>query len=105
MPRQPLDYYVLDAISFEAEQFDDILKFLNEPESEWLYRYERTLQSIEVQGALMRLVKDGAVAVKVVDDQGAFVDCGEGVWPTRPWADMYFELTGRGDVLYLNWDM
>ncbi len=105
MPRSPIDYYVLDAICFDAEQLDDMVAFLNESDSEWRSRFERSIQRPEVLAALMRLVRDGLIAVAVPDPAGEDLEvCGEGVWPARPIGEMFFDLTGRGQVLYLNWD-
>ena len=105
MARQPIDYFILDAISFDAEQLDDMVAFLSNPDSDWMFRFERPPQRLEVQAALMRLVKDGSVEVHVPDGTGDdLVECGVGVWPARPVTEMYFDMTGRGRVLYLNWD-
>lgn len=105
MPRSPIDFFVLDAIAFDAEQLDDIVKYLNEPDSDWRDRFERLIQPIEVQAALMRLVKDGSVEVHVFDTTANdYLSCGEGVWPARHLNEMFFDLTGRGRVLYLNLD-
>lgn len=106
MPRSSLDYHVLDAILHDADLYDDILKYLNESEFSWHAEYGRTLQPIEVQVALLRLVQHGLVEIRVIDPvENDFVDCGERVWPAdRQLSEMFFDATGRGRVLYLNWD-
>lgn len=102
--RQPLDYFVLDALSFDEEQFDQIVAYLNDAESEWRHRYERVVQRPEVLASLMRLVKDGLVVVQLDEHIAEGTDPREGVWPDKPLTEMYFNITGRGEVLYLNWD-
>jgi hypothetical protein len=55
--------------------------------------------------SLMRLVRNGLVEVQVLDPaSNDFIEYGEGVWPDGPVGSMYFDLTGRGRVRYLNWD-
>jgi len=104
MPQNnPLDGFVLDAISFDAEQIDAIVAYLNTTDSDWRDRFERVVQRPEVLASLMRLVRDRLVEVRVPEGND-FVEYGEGVWPDRPLGEMYFDLTGRGRVRYLNWD-
>ncbi len=104
-PRATLDGFVLDAIGWDAEQVPDIVKFLNESDSEWMSRFERPVQQPEVLAALMRLVKDGAVLIRFFDEEANDYVAGPvGIWPEMLYADMYFDLTGRGQVLFLNWD-
>jgi hypothetical protein len=107
MPKTPpLDGFVLDAVSFDAEDLNAIVAFLNDPESEWRARFERTVQRPEVLASLMRLVRDGLLEVWIPSpDGGDLVACDEGVWPDRPIGELSFDLTGRGRVRYLNWDL
>ena len=103
--RHAIDGFVMDAIAFDADQLDGILAYLNEPESEWRRSSERRAQRAEVLAALLRLVRSGSVSVWVPNPTGDdFVECGEGVWPDGPMGELYFDLTGRGMVRYLNWD-
>ncbi len=106
MARSQLDYHVLNAIVFDADLYEDILKYLNESEISWRAETGRTVQPVEVQVALLRLVQAGLVEVHLIDPvENDFVDCGERVWPAdKQITEMFFELTGRGRVLYLNWD-
>lgn len=106
MTRSRLDYFVLDAISFDAEQLDQIVEFLNDPESAWAAETDdQKVHSTEIQAALMRLVKDKLIFVLYFDPAANdFIHCDEGVWPPKPIAELYFDHTGRGRVLYLNWD-
>ncbi len=106
MPRSPVDYHVLDAILHDADLYDDILRYLNESEFSWHAEYGRILQPVEVQVALLRLVQDGLVEVSLIDPvENDFVECGERVWPAdKQLSEMFFDVTGRGRVRYLNWD-
>jgi hypothetical protein len=106
MSRAPLDFHVLDAIANDADLYDDILKHLNDESTGWRAETGRPVQGAEVHAALLRLVRDHLVEVHLVDTaKNDFVGCGEGVWPPNTsLADMFFDLTGRGRVLYLNWE-
>jgi hypothetical protein len=106
MPRAPLDFHVLDAIAFGADLYEDIIRHLNEAVTGWRAEYGRSIQPAEVHAALQRLVRDGLVEVELLDTtENDFVECGEGVWPVdRQLDEMFFDMTGRGRVRYLNWD-
>jgi hypothetical protein len=104
MARSLIDYFVIEAICFDVEQLDDIVAYLNGEDSEWQDRSERPALRPEVLAALMRLVRDKLVTVHLENANGEFVEGREGVWPARPIAEMYFALTGRGQVVFLNWD-
>jgi len=107
MARSLLDYHVLNAIVNDCDLYEDMLRYLNESEFSWHAEYGRTLQPVEVQVALLRLVQDGLVEVSLIDPvENDIVDCGERVWPAdKQLSEMFFDLTGRGRVLYLNWDV
>ncbi len=107
MARSLLDYHVLNAIINDCDLYEDMMRYLNESEFSWHAEYGRTLQPVEVQVALLRLVQDGLVEVSLIDPvENDFVDCGERVWPAdKQLSEMFFDLTGRGRVLYLNWDV
>lgn len=106
MRRAQLDFHVLDAIGNDADLYDDILKHLNDPVTGWRAENGRQIQGAEVHAALLRLVRDGLVEVHIVDvAKNDLMDCGEGVWPPDcSLAEMFFDMTGRGRVLYLNWE-
>ena len=106
MPKtRPVDGLILEAVSFDAETFDEIVAYLNGPDSEWRYRFERNAQRTEVLVALTRLVREGSIEVHLPRPDGLDVEsCGEGVWPDRPVEQLFFELTGRGWLLCLNSD-
>lgn len=107
MARSHLDYHVLNAIINDCDLYEDMMRFLNESELSWHAEYGRTLQPVEVQVALLLLVQEGLVEVSRIDPvENDFVDCGERVGPAdRQLSEMFFDLTGRGRVLYLNWDV
>jgi hypothetical protein len=107
MARSHLDYHVLDAIINDCDLYEDMMHFLNESEFSWHAEYGRTLQPVEVQVALLRLVQEGLVEVSLIDPvENDIVECGERVWPAdKQLSEMFFDLTGRGRVLYLNWDV
>jgi hypothetical protein len=106
MPRSPIDYHVINAIMYGADLFTDMLTYLNGPDSLWHIEYKRNLQTAEVFAALQRLVHDGLVEVHLVNqEEDDLVGCGEGVWPANAdLGEMFFDTTGRGRVVYLNWD-
>ncbi|MEO8451202.1 MAG: hypothetical protein ABI647_15500 [Gemmatimonadota bacterium] len=105
MARQQLDYRILDAIAFDAERHDDIVKYLNDPATSWRAEHGPPIQPAEVHAALVRLVNDGMIEVHLIDyEKDDFVGVGERIWPPKQLAEMYFDLTGRGRLLYLNWD-
>jgi hypothetical protein len=106
MARSQIDFHVLDAIAFGADLYEDIIKHLNEAVTGWRAEHGRTIQPAEVHAALLRLVHDGLVEVHLLDvAENDIVGCGEGVWPAdKQLAEMFFDMTGRGRVRYLNWD-
>ena len=106
MRRSPIDYHVLDAVMMGADLYADMVTYLNGADSLWRIEHDRPLQSAEVFASLQRLVRDGFVEVQLLDQvENDFVSCGEGVWPNNDLAEMFFEVTGRGRVVFLNWEM
>ena len=104
--RPPIDGFILEAIVSEAEVLGAIVEHLNDPGSEWQFRFERVVSRAEVMAALVRLVRAGLVEVHVWTEEGWSEEaCGEGVWPDRWVGELGFGVTGRGYVWCLNWEM
>jgi hypothetical protein len=106
MPRAAIDLFVLDAIAFDADTYEAILEYLNDKVTGRQDEHGGPIHPVEVQTALLRLVRDGFVEVSLFESPTVgHVGCGERIWPpNRELAEMWFDLTGRGRVLYLNWD-
>ncbi|SRR6266566_9689365 len=105
MPRELIDYFVLDSLADDVESLEQILPAVRRSLEHWEVPEPATAFTREhVVGALVRLVRDRSIAALTYDaKEKALVDIGEGIVPSGLLDDYWFRMTGRGRVLHQSW--
>lgn len=98
------DVFVVDALSNDVEDLESLLRMLNsDTQIGWVQEWGRAFTKLDVIGALMRLIRNGAVQAYVVDtDRKGLVPLQDSALPIAM-ENAWFGLTGRGRVLHANW--
>lgn len=104
MNREPIHYFVLDALANDIETLDDILRILNSSsELGWRDIHPEPFTRQELIPAILRCVKEGSIAVCVFSD-GELEDAGDRVLPPGSFDDFWFRITSRGRMLLDAWN-
>ena len=106
MPRDPIDFVVLDTLANDLEDIEHILHLANHEAVGWRElnggrNYTRDL----VVPALLRLVRDDLVeACAHSESEQALRGIGRGVLPTGDLDSLWFVMTPRGRVVHSSWE-
>lgn len=106
MKREPIDYFVLDALANDLEDVEHIIHILNSPtEFGWRDQHPDPFTEQEVIPSLLRGVSEGNIEACVYSDQQkALIGAGEGVIPTGSLREVWFRLTRRGRMILKSWE-
>ena len=105
MPRELIDYFVLDALADDLEALEDVLRLLNSAHLGWRSHHAKPFTSDEVIPALFRGIRDGLIRAAVLAADGKRLEPMEDhALPARPLDEVWFELTPQGRVVHSTWD-
>jgi hypothetical protein len=105
MPRESIDFVVLDALADDLEDIEHILNRANHATVGWReLNDQRDYTREQILQALLRLVRDHLVeACTYSEPERGLVRIGLGVWPTGLLDDSWFAITPRGRVVHASW--
>jgi hypothetical protein len=105
MPRDLLDYFVLDAVADDLESLEDVLRILNSEGLGWRAHHPSPFEREEVVPSLLRCIRDGLVRAAVLSANGKWLEpLEDGALPTAPLDEVWFELSAPGRLVHANWE-
>ena len=99
-----LDYFVLDALSYDIEDLEHVLQILNSQGLGWRSFHQSPFNSQEILPSLMKSVRMGLIEVCVEAEDGALQGLGERTLPNVPLQTVWFRLTPRGQITIDSWE-
>jgi len=104
MARQPIDYFVLDAIADDIESLDDVLRAVNHPTMGWQASFGSAIRREDAVPALMRLIRDELAELYEYSDRDkSLVKLALKVQPSRQFEEYWFGITKRGKMIHDAW--
>jgi hypothetical protein len=105
LPRDLIDYFVLDALANDLESLDDIVRLLNSDRLGWRSYHAAPFERIEVVPALFRGITNGLIRVAVLTPDGRWLTPLEDrVLPSGDLDEAWFSLTPHGQMVHLTWE-
>jgi hypothetical protein len=106
MPRDLVDYFVLDSLADDIESLEQIIPWVTHSAEIWQTEEEtKSFRREAVVASLLRLIRDRSVEALTYTSSGKeLADMGEGVIPQGNFDDYWFRLTPRGRMLHDAWE-
>jgi hypothetical protein len=105
MPRDLIDYFVLDTCADDIEALEQIVSRLNHPTYGWREYHAEPFVRSEVLLAILRCVRDDLLRAAVPDHEGtALRSLAAEELPMGAMDDAWFELTSRGRMILSAWE-
>jgi len=106
VPRETIDYVVLDALADDLESVETILRRTNHEEFGWRRLQDgRSFTRDEVVAALLRLIRDDLVeACAHSEADSALVGIGSRALPSGNLDEFWFVITPHGRMTHSSWE-